>query len=91
MRDLIQRLRDHNLHYSEQEQAAAEIERLTAERDAARADERERCAMVCDGIWAGYTGEARRLEGKHATHAAGRRDGANECAAAIRAIGEGRA
>jgi len=48
-----------------------------------RAAERERCAHVCKGIAAGYTGEARRLKGEHATHAAGQRDGANECAAAI--------
>lgn len=48
------------------------------------ADMRERCASICNGIGATYTGEARRLEGQHATHAAGRRDGANECAAAIR-------
>jgi len=46
--------------------------------------ERERCASLCDGIGATYTGQARRLEGQHATHAAGRRDGANECAATIR-------
>ena len=48
------------------------------------AAERERCASICDGIGATYTGEARRLQGQHATHAAGRRDGANECAAKIR-------
>ena len=48
------------------------------------AAERERCASICDGVWATYVGETRRLEGKHATHAAGKRDGANECAIAIR-------
>lgn len=48
------------------------------------AAERERCASICDGIGAGYTGAARRLDGQHATHAAGQRDGANECAAEIR-------
>ena len=37
-----------------------------------------------DGIGAGYAGAARRLGGQHATHAAGQRDGANKCAAAIR-------
>lgn len=52
--------------------------------DAAIAAERERCAHICAGIGAGYAGEARRLDGLTATHAAGRRDGANECAAAIR-------
>ena len=46
--------------------------------------ERERCASICAGIGAGYTGAARRLDGQHATHAAGQRDGANECAAEIR-------
>lgn len=46
--------------------------------------ERERCAHVCKGIAAGYAGQARRLKGEYATHAAGQRDGANECAAAIR-------
>lgn len=51
---------------------------------AAAAAERERCASICDGIGAGYTGAARRLDGRHATHAAGQRDGANECAAEIR-------
>jgi hypothetical protein len=50
----------------------------------ALAIERERCASICAGIGAGYTGAARRLDGQHATHAAGQRDGANECAAAIR-------
>lgn len=49
-----------------------------------RAAERERCAGICDGIGAAYTGAARRLDGQHATHAAGQRDGANECAATIR-------
>ena len=48
------------------------------------AAERERCARICDGIGATYTGEARRLQGRHATRAAGQRDGANECAAEIR-------
>lgn len=57
--------------------AAAESEKMVAA-------ERERCARLCDGIAAGYTGAARRLDGQHATHAAGQRDGANECAAAIR-------
>lgn len=52
--------------------------------DAAVAAERERCASVCDGIAAGYAGAARRLDGKNSTHAAGQRDGANECAATIR-------
>jgi hypothetical protein len=55
-----------------------------AELDAAVAAERERCASICDGIGATYTGAARRLDGQHATHAAGQRDGANECAAEIR-------
>jgi len=50
----------------------------------ARDAERERCARICDGIGATHTGEARRLQGRHATHAAGRREGANECAAEIR-------
>jgi len=50
----------------------------------AQAAERDRCASICDGIGAGYAGAARRLGGQHATHAAGQRDGANECAAAIR-------
>ena len=71
---------------------AAEIERLRAKLgqlvlpaiEAAVAAERERCARICDGIGAGYTGAARRLDGRHATHAAGQRDGSNECAAAIR-------
>jgi hypothetical protein len=55
-----------------------------AELEEAVAAERERCANICDGIGAGYTGAARRLDGQHATHAAGQRDGSNECAAAIR-------
>jgi hypothetical protein len=46
--------------------------------------EREACAAECAGIYAGHAAEARRLEGREATHAAGQRDGANECAAAIR-------
>ena len=46
--------------------------------------EREECAAECAGIYAGHAAEARRLEGREATHAAGQRDGANECAAAIR-------
>ncbi len=51
---------------------------------AATEAERSRCAHVCGGLAAGYTAEARRLDGLHATHAAGKRDGANECAAVIR-------
>lgn len=67
----------------ERDRLAAEVEALRAE----VAAETERCASLCDGIGAGYTGEARRLSGQYATHAAGQRDGANECAAAIRAVG----
>ncbi len=64
---------------------AADVERALWEAfDSIRAEERARCASICDGIGATYTGEARRLQGQHATHAAGRRDGANECAAEIR-------
>lgn len=51
-----------------------------------RAQAREDAARVCSGIAAGYAGYARRLAGQHATHAAGQRDGSNECAAAIRAL-----
>ena len=46
--------------------------------------EREACAAECAGIYAAHAAAARRLEGREATHAAGQRDGANECAAAIR-------
>jgi hypothetical protein len=46
--------------------------------------EREACAAACAGIYAGHAAAARRLEDREATHAAGQRDGANECAAAIR-------
>lgn len=52
--------------------------------DESRALEREQCAHVCSGIAAGYAGVARYLDGQRSTHAAGQRDGANECAAAIR-------
>lgn len=44
----------------------------------------ERCAQECKGIAASHTGAARRLDGMRATHAVVQRDGANECAAAIR-------
>jgi hypothetical protein len=80
MSDLIQRLRngpapldDPNLN----DEAADAIARLTAERDAARADERERCAKLC---------ERTKSLGRDGwpTHYS-----ASECAAAIRAIGNG--
>lgn len=49
------------------------------------AAERERCAHVCACIAAGHAGTARRLKSDvHSAHASGQRDGANECAAAIR-------
>lgn len=52
--------------------------------DAAVKAERERCASVCRGIAAGYAGTARRLAiDVHSAHAAGQRDGANECTAEI--------
>lgn len=50
---------------------------------AAILQERERNALVCAGIAAGHAGAARRLAGQHATHGAGMRDGANQCAATI--------
>ena len=46
----------------------------------------EDAAHTLAGIGAGYAGAARRLSGREATHAAGQRDGANECAAAVRAL-----
>jgi hypothetical protein len=80
--DLISRLQDEaDLCRND---GAGDIATLLDEAATALAAERERCASICDGIGAGYTGAARRLEGQHATHAAGQRDGANECAAAIR-------
>lgn len=48
----------------------------------------EEAKVTCAGIGAGYTGAARRLRGVQATLAAGMRDGANECAAEIRAMKE---
>lgn len=48
----------------------------------------EEAKVTCAGIGAGYTGAARRLRGVQATLAAGMRDGANECAAAISAMKE---
>lgn len=60
MSDLIQRLRDAGLALPGSrecglegnvcDEAADTIKRLTAERDAARAGERERCAKLCDKI-----------------------------------------
>ena len=44
----------------------------------------EECAKVCAGIGAGHAAATRRQDGRVATHAAGQRDGANECATAIR-------
>jgi hypothetical protein len=54
--------------------------------DAGWAARGEADTQICAGIGATYTGEARRLQGQHATHAAGQRDGANECAAAIKGM-----
>lgn len=49
----------------------------------------EEAAHMCSGIAAGYTGKSRKLEGAKAAHAAGQRDGANECASTIRALKSG--
>jgi hypothetical protein len=61
----------------------------------ARADEREACAKVCDDIgedlWSLYKGRAPytgKEEGRADMHVQGKSDGADECAAAIRARGE---
>jgi hypothetical protein len=61
----------------------------------ARADEREACARVCDDIgedlWSLYKGRAPytgKEEGRADMHVQGKSDGADECAAAIRARGE---
>jgi hypothetical protein len=58
----------------------------------ARADEREACAKVCDDIgedlWSLYKGRAPytgKEEGRADMHVQGKSDGADECAAAIRA------
>jgi hypothetical protein len=61
----------------------------------ARADEREACAKVCDDIgedlWSLYKGRAPytgKEEGRADMHVQGKSDGADECAAAIRARGQ---
>ena len=59
------------------------VRRLLAE---CRRQALEDAAHTLAGIGAGYAGAARRLSGREATHAAGQRDGANECAAAVRAL-----
>ena len=59
------------------------IERYGAE---CRRQALEDAAHTLAGIGAGYAGAARRLSGREATHAAGQRDGANECAAAVRSL-----
>lgn len=63
------------------------LNRADAERCAAVLAERDECASICKGIGSGHAGRARLLAGQYATHAAGMRDGSNECAVAIRARG----
>jgi O6-methylguanine-DNA--protein-cysteine methyltransferase len=96
--DIIRMAREAGFRFSDEEDPLlanhAEWQRQLFERFAAlayaagAAAEREACAKVCCGSAATYAAEARRLDGRNATHAAGKRDGANECAAAIRARGQ---
>lgn len=58
-------------------------EQIARFRAAVRAEALEEAAHICNAIAAGHAAATRRSDARVATHAAGQRDGANECAAAI--------
>ena len=75
---------------TERDEARAEVERLRAELAEARLDEREACAALCETL--GDAAEQERdacCDDRSRSLHAGRMHGADECARAIRARGEG--